>query len=192
MKVILTDSFYKSLDTIRRHNTWWYKIYQAVRYDIPRFFKTTWKFRKELYKYYEWDHSYPMNIFKKGLLMLADHIEEYGNEVDDSRLKKVTQMRRAIEILELHYIDDFIKEAEKELGYNYNTKYVCSDEEPKQITEDNNKIAKVPQRLEQETWDELFKSPKGQDIEEYLLNKNNKGLSYDEWVDGSGLKNWWD
>ena len=191
MKVIFTDSFYKSLAT-KRHDTWWYKTYETVRYNIPRFFKTTWKYRKELYKYYEWDYSYPMNVFKRGLLMLADHTEEYGNEVDESRLKKVTQMRRAIEIIELHCSDDFIEEAEKELGYNYNTKYIFSNEEPKKITEDNNKIAKVAQRIEKETWDELFKILKGQDIEEYLLNKNNKELSYDEWFDGSGLKNWWD
>ena len=197
MKVTFADSFYESLDALRRHDTWWYKIYQTIRYDIPRFFKTVWLFRKELYGYYEWDSSYPMNMFKRGLIILADSIEEHGHEVDEHRLKKVAKMRRAIALLELHAIGDSIELAEKELGYECNIEHTFEDNEPKEIQEANKKIYDLSTKIEEETWVELFKILQGQDYKEFdtINDKRNdfkeQQLSYEEWFDGSGLKGWW-
>ena len=194
----IADSFYESLETLSRHDAWWYKIYQTIRYDIPRFFKTIWLFRKELYTYYVWDSAYPMNMLKRGLVLLADNIEEFGREVDESRLKKVAKMRRAIELLELHISGDFIQMAEKELGYECNTEHMFGDGEPKEIEEANRKLFDLSRKIEVETWDELFKVLKGQDIKEFdaIKNKNKEFEeqegSYEEWYDGSGLKGWWD
>ena len=197
MKVTFADSFYESLDTLRRHDTWWYKTYHVIRYDIPRFFKTVWLFRKELYGYYEWDSSYPMNMFKRGLILLANHLEEHGNEVDESRLKKVAKMRRAIELLELHISGDFIEMAEKELGYGCNTEHMFGDDEPKEIKEANRKLFDLSHKIEVDTWNELFPLLQGQDVKEFdAINDKNKDFEeqsvlYDIWYDGSGLKGWW-
>lgn len=198
MKVTFADSFYESLETLRRHDTWWYKIYQTIRYDIPRFFKTIWLFRKELYTYYVWDNSYPMNMFKRGLVLLADNIEEFGYEVDEPRMKKVAKMRRAIELLELHISGDFIQMAEKELGYECNTEHMFEDDEPEEVKEANGKLFDLSRKIEVETWDELFPLLQGQDVKEFdAINDKKKdfeetAISYDEWFDGSGLKSWWD
>jgi hypothetical protein len=182
---------------MRRHDTWWYKTYHAIRYDIPRFFKTVWLFRKELYGYYEWDHTYPMNMFKRGLILLSDHIEEHGHEIDTPRKKKVEKMRRSIELLELHTSGDYIEQAEKELGYVCNTEYIFGDGEPKKIKEANRKLYDLSTKIEEETWIELFKILQGQDYKDFgnMFDKNKDleetALLYDEWFDGSGLKGWW-
>jgi hypothetical protein len=187
MKVTFADSFFKSLDAMRRHDTWWYKIYQAIRYDIPRFFKTIWLFRKELYGYYTWDHSYPMNVFKRGLILLSDHLEEFGHEVDGPRTKKVEKMRRAIELLQSHTNDGFIELAEEDLGEKVNIKYLFEDGEPDWIKPHNKAIYERANQIEEDTWYELFQILKGQDVSECP-----KDTKYDDWFDGSGLKSWWD
>lgn len=205
MKVTFADSFFESLETIRRHDTWWYKIYETLRYDIPRFFKTIWKFRKELYKYYEWDHSYALKMLNRSLVLLADHIEEHGNEIDESRLKKVAQMRRAIEILELHSDGSFIEEAEKELGYECNTEFTFRKNEPEEIKKANKKIFDLSNKIEEETWKELFVILQGQDYKDFdkiakkikevddpVEHFENRETAYREWFDGSGMKGWWD
>ena len=45
MDVQFTDSFWKSLKTMNRHQTWWYKTYELFRYKIPYFFENVWYFR---------------------------------------------------------------------------------------------------------------------------------------------------
>ena len=47
MEVQFTDTFFKSLKTLSRHQTWWYKTYELFRYKIPYFFENVWYFRKE-------------------------------------------------------------------------------------------------------------------------------------------------
>mgnify|MGYP000859386387 CR=1 FL=1 len=44
MEIGFGNTFFDSLKVLNRHGTWWYRIYETIRYGIPRFFKNVWKF----------------------------------------------------------------------------------------------------------------------------------------------------
>jgi uncharacterized protein YeeX (DUF496 family) len=116
MEVNFADSFGDSLKTLIRHQTWWYKTYSLFRYDLPRFFKNVWKFRKALWNHYWWDHHAILQFLEIGFDHMSINIEEHGNEVDESRLKKVRAMKRAVELIRNYNQDLYIDMAESELG----------------------------------------------------------------------------
>ena len=116
MKIQFADTFTDSLRTLIRHNTWWYKTYELFRYDLPRFFKNVWTFRKALWNHYWFDHHGTLQFLEIGLTNISDTVEKYGNEIDESRLKKVAAMRRAVELIRNYNQDNYIEMAEKELG----------------------------------------------------------------------------
>ena len=194
MKVTFADTFYESLETMRRHNTRWYRIYQTFRYDIPRFIKTIWMFRKELYTYHVWDNSYPMDLLRRGIELTADHMDEFGSEVRTTRVKKIKAMRRTVELLDHHVNGSFLELAEIELGFEYNTTRSFDDEAPEQpeVKAANRLISDRSDTMEAETWIELMDLLKGQDIDELRNAKPDEHATYDEWFDGSGLRQWWD
>jgi hypothetical protein len=129
-------------------------------------------------------------------------------------------MGRVIEIIKIHTNEEFIEEAEKELGFKYIYKgfdFVLSGEQtfnpftneteelytmvPKTTAEEEEKnqiLSKRAGEIETETWNELFVILKGQDHEDYLelFTKSKeenelRGDLWDNWFDGSGLKQWW-
>jgi hypothetical protein len=207
MKVTFSDSFFESLKKIQRTQTWWYKIYETLRYDIPRFFKNLITFRKELWKYYPWDWRYNLDFFTKSLEETCNYIESQGKEVDSSRLKKVQKMKRVIELLKNHSEDNFIDQAEKELGIEVYSKFdfeedenglVLLKEDPEEITEKNRQIFQRSREIEDSQWEEIWRIIQGQNYDDYQNNFRKSDdweedrKNYDEWFDGSGMKGWWD
>jgi len=211
MKVKFADSFGDSLKRMVRHQTWWYKTYELFRYDLPRFFKNVWTFRKALWSHYWFDHHGTLKFVEIGLTNISDTVEKYGNEVDGPRLKKVAAMRRAIELIKNYNEDNYIEMAEKELGelklhdWEFEpiegksgfSRLVDKDTEEEKIH--NRKIFNRAREIEEQEWDELFKILKGQDYKEYRelydaqteKEKKEREL-WNEWFDGSGIKGWWD
>ena len=92
MDVQFTESFWKSLKTLSRHETWWYKTYELFRYKIPYFFENVWYFRKELWEHRSWDYIFSLMMLRRSLTKLAHTLEFYGSEEDVSRMKKVNEM----------------------------------------------------------------------------------------------------
>lgn len=220
MKIKFTDTFSESLKVLNRHNTWWYKSYSLFRYDIPRFFKNVWMFRKPLTRHYWFDHHGSLMFLEHGLNHMAENIEKYGNEVDGPRLKKVAAMRRASELIRNYNEDNYIEMAEKELGdiihhdwefeeTGETTDNPLGDKNEKlyRLVENskdeerahNRRVFDRAREIEEQEWDELFKILKGQDYEEYHKlydsqteeEKRERDL-WNEWFDGSGIKGWWD
>jgi hypothetical protein len=189
MKVEFTDSFFDSLKTIKRHNTWWYKTYKTVRYDLPRFFKNIWRFKKELYEFQSWDYSYNLLIFKRSLELTADYIEKKGIEVSSSRCKKVAMMRRAIEIIGKQRTCDYIEEAEAILGPLSYQENIFDDTRTEEESLHDRKVYDLSDKLERQDWKELFKILEGQNYKSYDEKKHG---DFEEWFDGSGMKCWWD
>jgi hypothetical protein len=113
MEIEFAESFGDSLKTLKRHNTWWYKTYELFRYDIPRFVKNIWRFRKPLWNHHWWDHHGTLTFLEIGLTHMSDVFEKRGNEVEESRLKKVAAMRRAVELIQNYNEDIYIEMAEK-------------------------------------------------------------------------------
>ena len=197
MEVHFTDSFYKSLKVLVRHESWWYKTYEFFRYDIYRFFKNIYLFRKELYNFHAWEYSFTLRLFQKSLVLTADNLEKNGWEEDVSRGKKVKAIRRVVELLEHVINDDFLEQTEKELGVELKLSKSFWKNEP--IEEDpvqeeiNKKIINRSTEIEQQQWDELWFIIKGNPMFFYKnLDENLDDKNWEEKFDGSDIRSWWD
>mgnify|MGYP006270727045 CR=1 FL=1 len=199
MKVTFADSFWKSLKTLSRHQTWWYKTYEVFRYKIPMFLENLWYFRKELWRFRSWDYTFNLLILKRSLEKTANTLEFYGNEVDGPRMKKVNKIKRVIELI--NNIDEghYISRAEAELGKLKNSDLFSPKDDTPEEREHNRKVFDRSTEIENNEWDEILSILKGQDHQEYVtLVETNKTKDteqrdlWEEWYDGSGMKHWWD
>lgn len=198
MGIKLTDSFGDSIKRLIRHNTWWYKTYELFRYDLPRFFKNVWTFRKALWNHYWFDHHGTLMFLETGLTHISDTVEKYGMEIDETRLKKVTAMRRAVQLIKNYNEDNYIDMAEKELGelilHDWEFEpaeqegyFQVVDKDTPEEKEHNKKVFARAREIGEQEWNELFEILKGQDY-----TKFDKDIDWNKQFDGSGLRGWWD
>ena len=184
MKITFTDSFFKSLKTLSRHQTWWYKSYDFVRRSIPRFFKNIYLFRKELLNHQWWDYSFTLNMLERSISIIQEGIEKKGMEVDEIRYLKVVSMKRALRLLENKRLDNFIERAEKELGELRNMEMpIFSDfkDSPEDVAH-NRKVFARADEIENQEWNELWEIFKGTE----------RSKTYDDKYDGTDMREWWD
>jgi hypothetical protein len=152
---------------------------------------------------------------------MSDNLEKNGLEVNESRLKKVAKMRRAVEIIKNYNQSNYIEMAEAELGQvihhpwefeetgettnnplgkNGEKLYRMVDNATAAERKHNRKVFDRAREIEELEWKELFTILEGQDYRKYnsLFRKARKaGMRDDrdlwnEWFDGSGMKGWWD
>lgn len=198
MEVKFADTFIKSLDRLILHQTWWYKTYHFLRYDIRRFITNIWRFRNALYNHYWWDYRGMLMFMETSLTVMSDKIEIYGNEVEESRLKKVEKMRRVVELIKNCNDSTYIELAKKELGELFHCDFEFEESEvegcyelvnnlPPEQEEHNNKVFDRAREIEEQEWIELWETLKGQNYKNF-----DKDKSWYEQFDGSGLKGWWD
>ena len=199
MEIKFTDSFGKSIKRLIRHNTWWYKTYELFRYDLPRFFKNIWLFRKGLWNHYWFDHHGTLKFLEIGLTDISNNVEKYGTEVDEGRLKKVLAMRRAVQLIRNYNEDRYTEMAEAELGemilHEWEFEPVPDrpghtrliDKDTPEEKEHNRKVMDRALKIQTQEWDELFEIFKGQDY-----SKFDKDIDFYEQFDGSGINTWWD
>ena len=200
MKITFADSFWKSMDTMRRHDTWWYKIYDTLTYRVPFFFKNLWYFKKELWEFRGWDYTFNLRLLSRSLEKTAYVMEHHGYEVEISRMKKVNKIKRSIEILNSFNESAYIEKAEKELGELKNLDGWRMDREDTQEERDHNRaVFELAKKIEESEWNELWDILRGQNHQEYLDLVNNlsdeekeKRDVWNEWHDGSGMRGWWD
>lgn len=200
MEIKIADSFWESLKKLKRQETWWYKTYEVFRYKIPMFFENIWYFKKELWEFRSWDHTFNLMLLGRSLEKTANTIEFYGHEVDVTRLKKVEKIKRAVEIIRGINEDNYLDRAQKELGElkNIGGWYTDIEDTPEE-KEHNRKVFDLSNKIAADEWDELFSILKGQNHEEYCKLIDNateeekrKSNLWDKWYDGSGMKHWWD
>jgi len=210
MNIKFAPTFLTSLRELRWHNTKIYKAYETFRYDIPRFFKNVWVFRKEMCTFQPWDYTYNLELLKKSLEQTSTCLEN-GYEEDISRNKKIKAIKRAIQILSNIKEYDYIELAEKKLGMEVVGGFEFLpieevDEEGEHMYEmkklnikddaNNSKIFDLSRKLEEDEWKELWTIFQGQDYTKFKHSKTkNYNKHHDEWAkqfDGSGMKGWWD
>lgn len=211
MEVSFAESFGKSVKKLIWHQSPIYKLYEIFRYKIPMFLKNIWFFRKQLWDFRWWDYSFNLDIFRRSLEKTSKELEVRGNEIDETRLKKVAKINRAIELLGHIRSDSYIEMAEKELGELKKMKinfedvpdqpgyYRLVDNENPEDVNHNRKVYRRADEIEAQEWKELWKILEGQDHSEYSKivenateeEKREKDL-WKEWFDGSGMKHWWD
>ncbi len=144
------------------------RIWDIVRYNLPNFFRNLRTFRKGLWEYRWYDRHGVYVFMTTALKDMADKTETRGHEVDITRLKKVAKMKRAAELLNNFIEDNFVDQAEAELGELILHPFEWKPSETQ--------------------WKELMKILRGQDIDKYEPEK----LDWDKWFNGSGLRYWWD
>jgi hypothetical protein len=192
MKVEFADTFFKSLKRLARHQTWWYKTYETIRYNIPLFIKNVWRFRKELYSHQWWDYRFTLNMLERSLTILEAGMSTKGMEVSETREPKVKQMRRALELLKNNKEQNYIDRAEAELGELKLADWLFEetedglhrliDTETKKDKAHNRRVFKRAAAIEKAEWNELW------DIFKGTKNSHKFGPEFD----GKDMRGWWD
>jgi hypothetical protein len=192
MKVEFKDSFFESVEKLVWYDSNLWKVWAAIRYDIPLFFKNIWRFRKELYNHQWWDYRFTLEMLYRSLSIMVVKLETDGIEVDSSRMKKVEKIKRALELLKHKLDDDYVDRAEAELGelvlsdFDFekteegNYKMVDLLIETSSVRKHNRKVFKRAGDIEEKEWNELWNIFKGK-----------KFTTMDDF-DGSDLRGWWD
>jgi hypothetical protein len=112
-------------------------------------------------------------MLRRSLTKLAHTLEFYGWEVEESRMEKVKNIKRAIQLIDRMREDEYIKQAELELGELKNSDWLWNDkEDTPEEREHNAKVFKRSHEIKEAEWKELWKILKG--------NKN------------GGMRGWWD
>lgn len=165
-----------------------------------KFLKNIWVFRKNLWNFRWWDYHFTMEMMKTCLEVMSDNLETKGLEVDSCRLKKVAQMRRAIQIINNTKCVEHIEMAEKEIGELHTKPFDFKDSESHpgsyelvdnltdEEKEHNKKVYDRAREIEEKEWKELWRIFEGQDTSKY----NPKKQDWDKWFDGTGMRGWWD
>ena len=191
MKVEFRDTFFESVEKLVWYDTKLWKVWAAVRYDIPLFFKNVWRFRKELYNHQWWDYRFHLEMMYRSLSIMEKGMSEKGIEVTETRDVKVQKMRRALELLKHKLDDDYIQRAELELGelthksiefepIEGSDSYRLVDTDTPAEKKHARKVYKRARVIEDVEWKELWDIFKG------------KKFTTWEKYDGSDLRGWWD
>lgn len=166
-------------------------------YKVKRFIINIFKYRKELSRVYPWDYSGTLILIKRSLEISYEAIKENSFEINDSKLKKLSKMNRAIQILDNILGDNYFYLAEKSLNiklihkkFNFipinesNEYFTLQDNLSEEERNHNRKIYNESDKIQEREWRELFEILKGQDSN--ILKRN-----YDKLYNGSGLRGWW-
>ena len=191
-----------------KRQLWHWKTWDFLRYDAPRFFRNLWMFRKDLYNYrwYSGQHAV-LPFMKTALSDIAAKVDEQGMEVEHSKSKKVMKMYRAAYLMERFIEDDFIELAENELGEIVHLDlefepvpdnpscFQMVDKETPEEKEHSRKVFARASEIEESMWTELWTILEGQKMSHYEVFQHKSAdpqNAFDNWFDGSGLRNWWD
>jgi hypothetical protein len=192
MKAEFKDSFFESVEKLIWYDTNLWKVWSAIRYDIPLFFKNVWRFRKELYNHQWWDYRFTLEMLYRSLSIMVVKLEKDGNEEDVSRGKKVAKIKRALELIKHKLDDDYVERAEVELGeLSYKPirfepvegkegLYSMVDDDTPAERKHAKKVYKRARDIEETEWKELWDIFKG------------KKFTTFEKFDVSDLRGWWD
>ena len=189
MKIEAGDSFFESVEKLVWYDTKLWKVWAAVRYDIPLFFKNIWRFRKELYNHQWYDYRYTLEMLYRSLSIMVVKLEKDGIEENVSRDKKVQKIKRALELLKHKLDDDYIGRAELELGelpdrpFEFEKmedgNYLLVDNDTPAERKHAKSVFKRARQIEEKEWKELWGIFKG---------------TYKTWenFDGTDMRGWWD
>jgi hypothetical protein len=207
MKVEFENTFFESVEKLVWYDTKLWKVWEFIRRGIPTFFGNIWRFRKELYSHQWWDYRYTLEMLHRSLTIMVDKLENDGIEEDVSRGKKVAKIKRAIQLLNNRLNDNYIDQAEKELGELYSNpwefeptedgNYRLIDNDTKNEKAHNVRVFKLASTIDDREWRELWNIFKGQSILDYkkhlkTIPKEEQEDEWNKWYNGSDMRGWWD
>ena len=109
-------------------------------------------------------------------------------------------MKRAIQLIKNIRSDEYVNQAELELGEIKNSDWLWTDkEDTEEERVHNKKVFERAREIEDSEWEELWLIVHGQDMKEFSKIYNSKTEEekkeesvWNDWFDGSGMKSWWD
>jgi hypothetical protein len=188
------DTFFESVEKLVWYDTKLWKVWEFIRRGLPNFFKNIWRFRKELYNHQWWDYHFTLEMLYRSLTIMVNKLELEGIEEDDSRMKKVGKIYRALELIKHKLDNDYVNRAEMELGeISYKPirfepvegsdgLFSLEDDDTPQEKKHIAKVFKRAKEIEEVEWKELWEIFKGTKFSKKF------GWAYD----GSDMRGWWD
>ena len=214
MKVEFKDTFFESVEKLVWYDTKLWKVWSAIRYDIPLFFKNIWRFRKELYSHQWWDYRFTLEMLYRSISIMEKGLSKDGMELSESRDKKLKQIRRVLELLKHKLDDDYIERAEKVLGeiswkeleweeIEGSDSHRLVDNDTLSEKKHMKKVFTHARKVENKEWVEIWKIISGlqtdKNWKDYIktedytkLNTEGKFEAQWKWSDGSDMRTWWD
>jgi hypothetical protein len=209
MKVEFKDTFFESIKDLVWYDTKLWKVWDVISRGIPNFFKNIYRFRKELYNHQGWDYTYTLQMIHRSLIIMRDNLKTNGIEEPISRAKKINKIQRAIKLIDNRLNDNYIDQAEKELGELYSNpwefeptkdgNYRLIDNDTKDEKAHNVRVFKLSSTIDDREWRELWNIFKGQSILDYkkhlktIPTEEQKTRDvWNEWYNGSDMRGWWD
>jgi len=188
------DTFFESVEKLVWYDTKLWIVWEFITRGLPNFFKNIWKFRKELYNHQWWDYHFTLEMLYRSLTIMVNKLELEGIEEDESRMKKVGKIYRALELIKHKLDDDYVSRAELELGEisrkpirfepvdGDDGLYSMVDDDTPEEKEHTVKVFKRAKEIEEVEWKELWEIFKGTKFSKKF------GWAYD----GSDMRHWWD
>jgi len=158
LKIKISDTFTESMEKTFNPNI--FRRISLLFSNIKWAIKNLFRYRKVIYKTRPWDYAYIIIMMKFQLNDLCKTIEKYGREVDESRLPKVEDMKRAIELLHNHIEDNY----HDRCGYEEDAFKLSVENNVIELVRnagyenyDQGKVFDDGHELEKKEWNELFK-----------------------------------
>jgi hypothetical protein len=207
MKVEFKDTFFESVEKLVWYDTKLWKVWEFFRRGIPTFIGNIWKFRRELYSHQWYDYRYTLEMLHRSLIIMEKNLQAKGIEEPLNRAKKLNKIRRAIKLLNNRLNDNYIDQAEAQLGQLFlkepefepteNGLYRLIDNQTKEETAHNVKVFRLASTIDDREWRELWNTFKGQsmiDFKKYMkeLPKEEQTKAWEMWYNGSDMRGWWD
>jgi hypothetical protein len=207
MKVEFENTFFESVEKLVWYESKLYKVWEFFRRGIPTFIGNIWKFRRELYSHQWWDYRYTLEMLRRSLIIMEKNLQAKGIEEPLNRAKKLNKIRRAIKLLTNRLDDNYIDQAEAQLGQLFlkepefepteNGLYRLIDNQTKEETTHNVKVFRLASTIDDREWRELWNIFKGQsmiDFKKYMkeLPKEEQTKAWEMWYNGSDMRGWWD
>ena len=207
MKVEFKDTFFESVEKLVWYESKLYKVWEFFRRGIPTFIGNIWKFRRELYSHQWYDYRYTLEMLRRSLVIMEKNLQAKGIEEPLNRAKKLNKIRRAIKLLTNRLDDNYIDQAEAQLGKLFlkepefepteNGLYRLIDNQTKEETTHNVKVFRLSSTIDDREWRELWNIFKGQsmiDFKKYMkeLPKEEQTKAWEMWYNGSDMRGWWD
>jgi hypothetical protein len=194
MNTEFKDTFFESVEKLVWYDTKLWIVWEFIRRGLPNFFKNIWRFRKELYNHQWWDYHFTLEMLYRSLTIMVNKLELEGIEEDESRMKKVGKIYRALELIKHKLDDDYVSRAELQLGeISYKPirfepvedkagLYSMVDDDTPEEKKHTAKVFKRAKEIEEVEWKELWEIFKGTKFSKKF------GWAYD----GSDMRHWWD
>ena len=207
MKVEFENTFFESVEKLVWYDTKLWKVWEFFRRGIPTFIGNIWKFRRELYSHQWYDYRYTLEMLRRSLVIMEKNLQAKGIEEPLNRAKKLNKIRRAIKLLTNRLDDNYIDQAEAQLGKLFlkepefepteNGLYRLIDNQTKEETTHNVKVFRLASTIDDREWRELWNIFKGQsmiDFKKYMkeLPNEEQTKAWEMWYNGSDMRGWWD